>query len=100
MAILISITSCNRAVQLFQEDTANWETHGSASWTFSNNTLIAEVDDGSGFVMTKETFKNFMLELEFKPDSTINSGVFIRCAGEEPPTRFWPRRETLCSRYR
>ena len=29
--------------------------------------------------MTKQTYRNFELKMEFHPDDTINSGVFIRC---------------------
>jgi len=42
--------------------------------------LIGKIENGSGFIMTKRLYKDFVLELEFKPDSTINSWVFIRCS--------------------
>ena len=81
LAILILLLnlSCNNTEALFQEDNKNWFEKGDAQWTFNNNELIGKVEEGAGFVMTQQAYKDFVLELEFKPDSTINSGVFIRC---------------------
>lgn len=64
---------------LFQENGDDWFSEGDAQWEFVNGELVGSLASGSGFVMTKKTFKDFILELEFKPDSTINSGIFIRC---------------------
>lgn len=33
--------------------------------------------------MTNDRYRNFELELEFFPDSSINSGVFVRCMNKE-----------------
>jgi len=41
--------------------------------------LIGIADGTGGFVMTEKSYSNFTLELEFKPDSTVNSGIYIRC---------------------
>jgi len=75
--------SCNSSKVIFQENTNDWEVHGAANWNFSNKELVGEITDGLGFVMTKDTYNDFVLELEFKPDSTINSGIFIRCKKAE-----------------
>jgi len=48
-----------------------------------DNELTGILDSGAGFVITKNTFKNFVLTLEFNPDSTINSGVFVRCKDQQ-----------------
>ena len=64
---------------LFEEDSKGWITYGDATWEFDKGELVGKVTNGSGAIMTKDSFKNFVLELEFKPDSSINSGVFIRC---------------------
>ncbi len=83
-ALVLSLTiSCNNSQNLFQESSMDWSIVGEADWSFSNNELIGKVDEGSGFVLTKQTYKDFLLEIEFKPDSTINSGVFIRCKDYE-----------------
>ncbi len=70
-------------VNLFQKNGDDYKTEGEAEWRFENDELIGSLSEGAGFVMTKASYSDFMLELEFKPDSTINSGVFIRCQKRE-----------------
>ncbi len=64
---------------LFAENSKDWFSEGDAKWEFVNGELVGSLEAGTGFAMTKKSYKDFVLELEFKPDSTINSGVFIRC---------------------
>ena len=79
---LFLITSCNSSEKTFGENIGEWGTYGDAEWEFSNNELTGKITDGDGFVITKQTYKDFILEVEFKPDSTINSGIFVRCQKE------------------
>lgn len=81
--VLFLTISCQNSDSLFQENQENWFEEGNAHWNFSNKVLIGKVNDEVGFVMTKQTYKDFVLEMEFKPDSTINSGIFIRCKNFE-----------------
>ena len=83
IAVLFLTTSCNQTQAIFLENSGGWDTYGDANWSFSNNELIGKTNDGAGAVITNQSYKDFMLEVEFKPDSTINSGVFIRCKKEE-----------------
>ncbi|WP_350291740.1 DUF1080 domain-containing protein [uncultured Croceitalea sp.] len=83
MAICFSVVSCRNSQVLFQENTSDWERFGDSAWKFSYNELIGIADDSNGFVMTQKTYSDFILQLEFKPDGTINSGVFIRCSNQE-----------------
>ncbi|WP_431174260.1 3-keto-disaccharide hydrolase [Flagellimonas flava] len=71
--------SCNRKEQLFNENVNDWFEKGDATWSFDKGELVGTSAEGSGFVMTNNSYKDFSLELEFYPDSTINSGVFLRC---------------------
>ncbi|MDA0193996.1 MAG: DUF1080 domain-containing protein [Bacteroidetes bacterium] len=66
-------------VILFAENAQDWIKGGDADWTFVNNELIGRLDSGQGFVVTKKAYKDFALTVEFYPDDTINSGVFLRC---------------------
>ena len=77
--VLVLNISCLNSKVLFQENSKDWFIKGDANWNFSNNELIGKIKNGAGFIMTQQTYKDFILELEFKPDSTINSGIFIRC---------------------
>ena len=81
--ILFSLFSCQSPDHIFQENENDWFTEGDASWHYDNEELIGNVSDGSGFVMTNKTYKDFVLNLEFFPDSSINSGIFIRCKDYE-----------------
>lgn len=86
LLIVVMIFSCsaNDTVKnLFQKNGDDYTTEGEAEWRFENDELIGSLSEGAGFVMTKASYSDFMLELEFKPDSTINSGVFIRCQKRE-----------------
>lgn len=79
LSFLILTTACQQSDGLFLENANDWLEKGDATWSFNNNELVGSIDQGGGFVMTKKSYKNFELNLEFYPDSTINSGVFLRC---------------------
>lgn len=82
MTLFLTI-SCHYSQVLFQENSKTWEVTGDASWEFSQQELVGKVTEGAGYVVSKQAYKDFILELEFKPDSTINSGVFIRCKNND-----------------
>lgn len=76
--------SGNKGVSvLFEENGANWFEGGDAHWEFKEKELTGTSTGAAGFVMTRESYKNFELLLEFYPDSTVNSGIFVRCAHRE-----------------
>ncbi len=82
VVILLIGVSCKNTETLFQESKNNWITIGEASWVINNDEIAGKVKDDAGFITSKNQFRNFILELEFKPDSTINSGVFVRCEND------------------
>jgi len=55
-----------------------WTKDGDANWQLVDGAVAA--DSGTGFLITKETYADFDLELEFFVSPDANSGVFIRCA--------------------
>lgn len=75
--------SCTEKTDLFANEYEAWDTFGDADWTLENGELTGTVKDTVGFLMTKASYTDFILELEFKPDSTINSGIYIRCQNKE-----------------
>jgi hypothetical protein len=83
ISIALILFSCNQTSVLFLENSTDWDIHGDASWNFSDHELIGKITNGDGFVLTQQRYNDFVLEVEFNPDSTINSGVFIRCSQEE-----------------
>ncbi|SEB86305.1 protein of unknown function [Tenacibaculum sp. MAR_2009_124] len=75
--------SCNEKEDNFlKEMERDWFAKGNADWNFSNDVLAGVIKEGDGFIHSKKSYKNFILELEFKPGNTINSGVFIRCKND------------------
>ena len=78
-----SNSSSHNQEVLFTKGNKDWITGGTATWTFNGEELIGKSDSGSSFIMTKQVYKDFELTLEFKPDSTVNSGVFVRCKNQE-----------------
>lgn len=81
--MILGTISCSSSHYLFNEENKGWQIYGDADWTFSDDGLIGQITDGLGFFMTNKRYDDFILELEFYPDSTINSGVFIRCQNHE-----------------
>ena len=77
--ILGPLSACQKSMPLFQSDSKDWVKEGNAQWNFTKEALVGVAAGTAGFVMTKNTYDDFQLELEFYPDNTINSGVFVRC---------------------
>jgi hypothetical protein len=50
---------------------------GNANWKLADGTV--EATSGSGFLVTKETYSNFEIRVEFWVDEGANSGVYMRC---------------------
>lgn len=72
------VCGCTSSVPVtYNEET--WTTYGDADWAFDGTELVATIDSGAGFVMTNVVFETFLLHVEFFPDDSINSGVFIHC---------------------
>ncbi len=57
-------------------DLSKWNTIGNANWRTVDGAIQA--DKGSGFLVTKETWRNFEIRAEFWADEDANSGIFIR----------------------
>ena len=77
------LISCNEKQELFKEGSSDWYSYGEAKWYFSNKELISTIKNREGYLLTKQVYEDFVLEMEFKPDSTINTGVFIRCKNND-----------------
>jgi hypothetical protein len=69
-------------VNLFNgKNLEGWEEHsGKAKYAVEDGVLTGQSVSGSGnsFLCTTQKFENFELELEFKCDALLNSGVHIR----------------------
>jgi hypothetical protein len=52
-------------------------------WKVVDGTIKADLSDAGGTMLTKETFDNFHLKVEFRAHPDINSGIMLR----NPPPR-------------
>jgi len=59
-------------------DLDNFNPIGDANWELADGAVQA--NSGSGFLVTKASYSDFELTLEFWVDEPANSGIFIRCA--------------------
>lgn len=81
--VVFSCAPTAKPQAMFLENGTDYTVEGDARWHFENDELIGNSSGRSGFVMSKASYSDFILTLEFMPDSTINSGIFIRCKNRE-----------------
>lgn len=62
------------------KDLTGWTPHGTEKWYVDNGELVCESgpDKQYGYLSTDKSYKNFILQLEFKQEANGNSGVFFR----------------------
>lgn len=63
----------------------NFDRLGDANWRAEDGAIVADTGKG-GFLVTKESYKDFRLKAEFWADHTTNSGIYIRCADAKAVT--------------
>jgi hypothetical protein len=70
-------------VTLFDgKDLNNFNVVGTANWKLADG--MVEATSGSGFLVSKETFSDFEIRVEFFVNEGANSGVYMRC--QDPTT--------------
>jgi hypothetical protein len=55
-----------------------WTQVGEANWRAEDGALVADKGKG-GFLVSKDSYKDFMIYAEFWSNEDANSGIFIRC---------------------
>jgi hypothetical protein len=55
----------------------NWNRIGDANWRAADGAIVADRGKG-GFLVSKNSHKDFQIRAEFWADHTTNSGIFIR----------------------
>src|SRR5436309_15491937 len=56
----------------------NWNRIGDANWRAEDGAIVADKGAG-GYLVSKNSYKDFQIRAEFWADDTTNSGVFLRC---------------------
>ncbi len=57
----------------------NWNRIGDANWRPEGGAIVGDKGKG-GYLVSKNSYKDFQIRAEFWADHTTNSGVFLRCA--------------------
>src|SRR5262249_13603423 len=55
-----------------------WNQIGDANWRLADG--VVQADRGNGYLVTKESFADFEIKVEFWVTDDANSGVFLRCS--------------------
>jgi Domain of Unknown Function (DUF1080) len=63
---------------------ANWNVLGNANWRLVDGAIQA--DKGSGFLVSKTSYKDFQIRAEFWADEDANSGIFLRMSDTKTVT--------------
>ena len=51
---------------------------GEANWRVDDGAIVADQGKG-GHLVSKQSYKNFLIYAEFWSDEKANSGIFVRC---------------------
>lgn len=70
------------------EGLENFDVLGDANWTAEMSSIRATEGSGASFLVSKESYGNFELRVEFWATHDANSGVYMRC---EDPQRITDR---------
>jgi hypothetical protein len=67
--------------QLFDGKTlANWTKVGESNWRVEDGAMVADKGGKSpGYLLSKNSYKDFMLHIEFWASHDANSGIYMRC---------------------
>jgi len=57
----------------------NFNILGDANWSAQMGAIEATAGNGASFLVSKESYKDFSLRIEFWASDDANSGIFMRC---------------------
>lgn len=57
----------------------NFDIVGEANWNAADGAIQATEGPGTSFLLSKESFSNFVLKIEFWVSDNANSGIYMRC---------------------
>jgi 3-keto-disaccharide hydrolase len=63
----------------------NFQRVGDANWRTEDGAIVADRGTG-GFLMSKDSYRDFELRIEFWAADNANSGIYMRCADGSKPT--------------
>jgi hypothetical protein len=67
-------------VLLDDKNMGEWDKVGESNWRLEDGAVIADkVGKGTGYLVSKTSYKDFMLHVEFWASDDANSGIYMRC---------------------
>ena len=63
----------------------NWEAIGDANWRVEENVIVADKGKG-GFLVSRKSYKDFIIRAEFWAATDTNSGIFVRLSNPKNVT--------------
>lgn len=87
LVIALAVTGCETMspgpgwITLIDGDTGleNWNRIGDANWRAEGGAIVADKGKG-GFLVSKNSYKDFEIRAEFWAEADTNSGIFIRAS--------------------
>ncbi|WP_018614918.1 3-keto-disaccharide hydrolase [Segetibacter koreensis] len=90
--LLSAAGSSQKSKSLFnKKDLSGWTIHGTEKWYVDKGELVCESgpDKKYGYLSTNDSYKDFVLDLDFKQEANGNSGVFIHSSIEGVNINGW-----------
>ena len=56
-----------------------WTPVGNAMWDLADGAVSGSATEGNGYLVSRDSYGDFELQVEFWVDEPANSGVFLRC---------------------
>jgi|SRR5215468_995943 hypothetical protein len=69
-------------ITLFDGKSLNgWDQVGESNWHVEDGAIVVDKMAGkdAGYLVTKNSYKNFVVRVEFLPSDNANSGIYFRC---------------------
>jgi hypothetical protein len=57
----------------------NFDRVGDVNWRTEGGAIVGDKSAKGGHLVSKKSYKDFQLQVEFWADTTTNSGIFMRC---------------------
>lgn len=67
---------------LDDKNMGDWDQVGETNWRLEEGAVAADkkTSEGAAFLVSKNSYKDFMLHVEFWASDDANSGIFLRCS--------------------
>lgn len=78
----VSQTGAGWTTLLDAKNMGDWDRLGETNWRLEDGAVAADkkTSKGAAYLVTKNSYKDFMLHIEFWASEDANSGIFFRCS--------------------